>query len=324
MTDDITKATTAEADSFEAHRQLRAPAPVSGKPDSTPAPVVKPAPAPAAGDKQPSESSTVSETVNDKSTQDSTPEDKKKRDRSEEGRIRDLVGQLKTERETRQRLDREIDELRKGTRKPAEPEPAKPAAAASEGKPKPNLKDFENDPQYKTYADAQEAYQDARDAWRDEQRAIEDRKSGEKRRETEFRSAHEARMAKAREKHANFEETVKTAAATLGDLPNMGMDAAIAEAGPDSFGDLLMHLSTHLDEYREIAALSPQAAYRRVVALELKLSGDAKPPEQPKPAAPISKAPPPATPVGATSSHAAKSTREAASMEEHRRLRRAA
>jgi hypothetical protein len=135
--------------------------------------------------------------------------------------------------------------------------------------------------------------------------------------------AQQERMAKAREKYPDYEDVIAAGRAATADVPaNVGVSAAFNES--EIVGDLAYHFSANPEEFRRISALPPQAAYRAVVALELKLStpGSSAPATPERPIIPPSSSPaPPASAGGGFSGSSAKTPEKAVSMEEYKKLR---
>jgi hypothetical protein len=102
---------------------------------------------------------------------------------------------------------------------------------------------------------------------------------------------------------------------------NPGIEAAM-EASDSA--EIVYYFATHLDEFRRIAQMKPQAAYRATVALDLKLANSAltggaeKTASAPRQA---SRAPAPITPVTGATAHTPKSPAEARDYAEYKRLR---
>ena len=235
-----------------------------------------------------------------------------KKDRSAAGRIAQLHAEAKSEREARQKLEAEIAELRKGTRKPEETktvEPPKPEAKA-DGKPK--LAEFTADSKYKTYDEAQEAWADARDEWVKSQSLAESRKAEEQKSQQQRQVEHQGKLLYARAKYADFDAKLQAGIAATAGVENRGIEAAIQEIGKEAFAEVLYGLVDNLDEYRRIAALPPQQAYREILKLELKLSSGEDTPE--RTVKPISKAPAPPETIGGNGAVLGKDPSKAGSM----------
>jgi hypothetical protein len=276
------------------------------------------------------------ESVSDSEPEGKSQEKREKRDRSFNGRISDLTNRLKTAEEGRAKLERELEELRKGGRSPEAPQQpsavsdqrsaeTKPAAAA-QGDAEP---DFEklleaaiDDPANTTYEKAQAA---ALRAYHKAVREAEGQRAERERAESQARTAHEARLAQTRERHEDFDEVVAAAIPQVEGVHNAGIEAAMDAS--DS-AEIVYYFATHLDEFRRIAQMKPQAAYRATVALDLKLSqsprnlaltgGAEKTASAPRQA---SRAPAPVTPVTGATAHTPKNPAEARDYAEYKRLR---
>jgi hypothetical protein len=330
----------AEARDFDEYKRLRdkrsaqAEAVVRDKRSPAPQPAVKSADSPADGDNSaspadgdnsasPADGDNSVSGPNGESVSDSEPEAKyqerrEKRQQVVNARISDLTKRLKTAEEGRAVLERELEELRKGVRSPEAP-PARteaPKPAESEGEP-----DFEalldtaiNDPANTTYEKAQAA---ALRAYHKAIREAEGKRAERERTESQAKTAHEARLVKTRERHGDFDEVVAAAIPQVEGVHNPGIEAAMAAS--DS-AEVVYYFATHLDEFRRIAQMTPQAAYRATVALDLKLSQStpertASAPRQ------ATRAPAPVTPVTGATAHTPKNPAEARDYAEYKRLR---
>jgi hypothetical protein len=313
----------AEARDFDEYKRLRNSAPQSAenKADS---------PAEADSASGPAGKTDLGESVSDSEPEAQSQEKREKKERSFHERISILTNKLKTAEEGRAKLERELEDLRKGVRSPvarqqpsavsdqrsAEPRPA----VAAEGDAEP---DFEklldtaiNDPTNTTYEKAQAA---ALRAYHKAIREAEGKRAERERAESQAKTAHDARLAKTRERHGDFDEVVAAAIPQVEGVHNPGVEAAMAAS--DS-AEVVYYFATHLDEFRRIAQMTPQAAYRATVALDLKLaqSTPEKTASAPRQA---SRAPAPITPVTGATAHTAKNPAEARDYAEYKRLRAA-
>jgi hypothetical protein len=313
----------AEARDFDEYKRLRT------EKNSAPQPAVKSADSPVEADSaSPADGDNSASGPNGESVSDSEPEDKiqekrEKKDNSFHGRISDLTKRLKTAEEGRAKLERDLEELRKGVRqqpsavsdqRSAEPRPA----VAGEGNAEP---DFEklldaaiDDPANTTYEKAQAS---ALRAYHKAIREAEGKRAERERAESQAKTAHDARLAKTRERHGDFDEVVAQAIPQVEGVHNPGIEAAMAAS---ESAEVVYYFATHLDEFRRIAQMAPQAAYRATVALDLKLaqSTPEKTASAPRQA---SRAPAPITPVTGATAHTPKSPAEARDYAEYKRLR---
>jgi hypothetical protein len=320
----------AEARDFDEYKRLRnsAPQPAVKSADS---PAEADSAAPADGDNSaaPADGDNSASGPNGESVSDSEPEEKsqekrEKRRPSIEGRIADLTKRLKTAEEGRAKLERELEELRKGVRSPEARQQQQPSAVSDQrsAEPKPaGEPDFEKlldaaieDPANTTYEKAQAA---ALRAYHKAIREAEGQRAERERVESQAKTAHEARLARTRERHGDFDEVVAAAIPQVEGVHNPGIEAAMDAS--DS-AEVVYYFATHLDEFRRIAQMKPQAAYRATVALDLKLAQStpertASAPRQ------ASRAPAPVTPVTGATAHTPKSPAEARDYAEYKRLR---
>ena len=231
--------------------------------------------------------------------QDQQQDDDKKKGRLEK-RFATLTARAK-------RAEAETQQLRQQIAQREAEAPAK--TAESRPKPKPDdLDPITSQPKYANYEEFVEALAD----WKAEQstgKLKAELQQQEKARtakqetatlETQYRQRIEA----AEDRYPDFEDVVLAKGSPVEDIPEgSAMDGYLlrAETGPP----LLYHLAKHEDEIARIAALDPYKQVAELVKLELKLA----PPESKtdeaeggeenpaKPAAPVSKAPPPPNPV---------------------------
>jgi hypothetical protein len=282
------------------------------------------------GDKG-SASAAVSETA-ETNHEETTEAKAQKRDRSLEGRVKELRGQgkhdeadkilreawTKQERDRADKAEKELLEIR--TRKPAEPQPAetRPAAqpqpaAADPSDPTPKQADFDGT-EGKTYED----YLVAKARWgmRQDQRQAETAKTQSQAQETI-----KGKAAEARAKYADFDLVL------AGDL-RTGTGFIISPAmqdfvrhHPQAF-DVLYKLGGNQAEYKRIFALPPalQLAELGVMARDLAAPASGTPPP---PNPPASRAAPPPPRPGGTEAPAPKDPKEARTRAEYKRLRAA-
>jgi hypothetical protein len=320
----------AEARDFDEYKRLRDPK------NSAPQSAGELADSPAEGDNSasgPTGKTDLGESVSDSEPEGKSQEKREKRGGSYDWRIAKLTNKLKTAEEGRAKLERELEELRKGVRSPEARQQQQPTAVSDQrsAEPKPAAAeepDFEklldtaiNDPANTTYEKAQAA---ALGAYHKAIREAEGKRAERERAESQAKTAHEGRLAKTRERHGDFDEVVAQAIPQVEGVHNPGIEAAMAAS--DS-AEVVYYFATHLDEFRRVAQMTPQAAYRATVALDLKLA-QSTPEEtgrQPaRPAAPLrqaSRAPAPITPVTGATAHTPKSPAEARDYAEYKRLR---
>jgi hypothetical protein len=318
----------AEARDFDEYKRLRT------EKNSAPQPAGESADSPAGGDNSasgPTGKTDSGESVSDSEPEAKSQEKRERKDRSFHGRISELTNKLKTAEEGRAKLERELEELRTGVRSPEarlQPSPgvrsqesgvrSQELAAENDAEP-----DFEklldvaiDDPANTTYEKAQAA---ALRAYHKAIREAEGKRAERERAESQAKTAHEARLAKTRERHGDFDEVVAAAIPEVEGVHNPGIEAAMAAS--DS-AEVVYYFATHLDEFRRIAQMKPQAAYRATVALDLKL---AQPTPEKSASAPrqASRAPAPITPVTGATAHTPKDPAEARDYAEYKRLRAA-
>lgn len=315
-----------EALSFEEHRALRASnksdtdTPTENRAKESAPPANKQANTPE--DKTETAAKTgIAETNNQ--------EQKPKRDRSTEGRIKELVAQgrieeaakiwdaanAKREKERADKLEQELQEYR--TRKPettSKPAVEQPKESKPPESQAPKLGDFVKDSKYTTYEEAHEAWIDARDDYRDTKRAEEKRRSDQQRQEATASEHLKTKVTEARAKYADFDQV----AGEIG----LGYDPPSMRQFIQKFNDpmgLLYYLGTNQEEHRRILAVSdPVERWAELRFIEKRLSGT---PENKTPTVVRKPSPPPQT-FGGSERPAPKSTAEASSFEEHRKLRK--
>jgi hypothetical protein len=300
----------AEARDFDEYKRLRStPQPAEPKAENSPSEGVT-------SDSGPDKGETAPASEPGNKSQERT-------ERPSEKRIRQLNEKLKESDERYARLERDLEEMRKGIRNPETAKPAdvlkpgpKAEAKAEEGEP-----DFEalldaaiDDPANTTYEKAQAA---ALRAYHKAIREAEGKRAERERAESQAKTAHETRLAKTRERHGDFDEVVASAIPQVEGVHNPGIEAAM-EASDSA--EVVYYFATHLEEFRRIAQMKPQAAYRATVALDLKLaqSTPEKTASAPRQA---SRAPAPITPVTGATAHTPKSPAEARDYAEYKRLR---
>jgi len=213
-----------------------------------------------------------------------------KRDRSAEGRVKEALAKSKAAEERAERLEKEIEELRKGTRKPEETVKTEAVKEPAKDGP-PKLADFTSDAKYKTYDEALEAYQDARDEFRDrkasEKAAAEKEAAEAKTRKAEI----DKRLEPAKAKHLDWQEKLDETAAKYPQSANDGMTAALRDC--EDMGEMMYHFATHHDEFERVVSMEPKAAYREVLRTEIRLGANqSSEPDKQEPV--VSKAPAPA------------------------------
>lgn len=307
--------TPAEASDFAEFRKIRSGEQVPATPPQQP-------PAETAGEE--AEIEAGSEPV-EKPTQEQPETKPEKRDRTLEGRIKELRSKGKHDEANKLMVDAavrahkdEVEQLRKElqesrTRKPEEPKPA--PAPAAENKldgddPKPRLAAFMKDG--KSYEDAIEEHADAVADWRDRKRERETSAAAADRQKAEMKTSFTKRLTEVRAKHSDFDEVTKGLSLT----PPMQQFVMEADEGLE----VIRELGVSPDDYQRIAELSPTRQLAELGKIALRL--EAPPPEKPK-TTPVSRVPAPPRTVSGTEPATAKATNEAKSFEEHKRLRTA-
>jgi hypothetical protein len=166
--------------------------------------------------------------------------------------------------------------------KPAEPAKTEPAKADKAADGRPEQKDFE------TYDDYILALQDWRADQREAKRQQEAADRARETQEAERGRAWQSELAKARERHEDYDEVA------LSDLPiNLATHNAIVEGGEDG-AELAYYLGQHKDEAAEIFKMNP---VRTTLALGKIIAGFRKSSDQTETRA-VSRAPRPPKPVG--------------------------
>lgn len=275
-----------------------------------------------------SESAAPSEGAETKNTQEGKKEEAPKKDRSLEGRLRELraAGKhdeadkiardawTKSEKDRADRLEQELRELR--TRKPEPspqpvPEPAKPPAdpAKPDDSDKPKLKSFIDQAKTgETYEQVYEQWEEAVAEWRDKKRQAQTAQNTVKER------------VKARYQEALAKMPDLPQAAERVTLSPQVTHALLTEI--DGGFEAIHHLGTHPDELARIQGLSPVGQFAETAYLARMLKAGAAPEsttEKPKP--PVSKAAPPPPRVGGSEAAAPKNPSEARNREEYKKLR---
>lgn len=235
-----------------------------------------------------------------------------KRQQAINDKIRDGVERgIAQERAERERLERELADLRRGapTAKPEQAAAAQPAVTLPA---KPKMADFEAQigTTYDSYAAAVEAYQDARETWRDEVAA----QTAEHERTKAAETAAERRANDIIVGHLEREQAI------LATVPNyfektqplrVALDAGLKAGAPLALPllespiseRLLLHFADHLDELSAIGTLGETnlpAALRALGKLEAALESSAAPPAAPAapPKRTVSAAPAPPQTLG--------------------------
>ncbi len=212
-----------------------------------------------------------------------TQQEHKGKDRSAEGRIRELLAENKALKEAQAKPDVK-----------AEPSPAPKAVKPTA--PKFGEKDGESWEQFEVrqaeHVTALVKYQLAAEREANEKQRREAETAAENKK---IEDAWNERIEAAKSNHSDYAEV-----AFSKDLPiSSVMDGFIldSEHGPE----ILYYLGGHLDEGKAIAAMPPYKAARALVKLEASLSGEAETPATKTPVvAPITKAAKPATPFRPT------------------------
>lgn len=285
--------TTAQADSFEQHKAIRSGAavpatePVQAEPPIEPTPSEQPEP-------EGSETAEVSET--------SPSQEKPRRDRSAEGRIAELTARAKRAEEELAEIRRKLDQPQAPSKPAAEPEPSSKAIVEDPKDPAPKLEDYGDKPY--------EAFLDARAAWqaRQEYRRLQQEERSRAQQDGLLKRIQEQRV-----KRPDFDQV-----ANIPKLDQSVLSSLVQEF--DNGFDVLYELGSNPAEAQRISALSPARQLAAVGMIAERLL--APPPEKPiVPAPPVSRVPPPPRVVGGTEPAQPKSTAEARSFDEHKRLR---
>lgn len=263
-----------------------------------------------------------------------------KRDKTAAGRAKELIaegrldeaqaildGAAKRDRERADRAEQELRELRGRTTEPVKSaaEPAKPENKQEAKARKDFLAEYFKANPAAAYEDGLDAFDEIRETQLFEKwdKRSDERRQKDNEAETARKNAEKQHglMAKVKEKYPDADEVFAQGAKDAADVPpNAGIGAAFAES--DIPGDLRYHLCKNVDEFRRISALSPQAAYRAIVALEVKLSSEpamaAPTPEKPR-IPPSQSAAPPTTIGGAGGSAPVSPLRPGLSMSEFKK-----
>lgn len=315
-----------EAISFAEHKKLRA-APPAEKADTATAAETQNTEknAPPAGEKRDkSENAPGSDTGKETQSQETK---KPHEDPGIKARLSELASQRKAEKERADKLERELEELRKaGTRKP-EGTPAGTEAKPNEDA-EPDFKTFyeeeEKSGKHQSWAELQSAALKRYNAAMREFSGKQSQKTERERQANEARAAATQKLTKAREKYADFDQVTAGDPATgEGLVMNNAVFGALLSA-EDGMDILYEAGKLPAEEKKRIAALPPQGQLFEMAKIQARLAGATSnaPGKERQTATPITKAPPPATPVTGVSAAAPKSTADARSLEEHKRLRR--
>ncbi len=259
-----------------------------------------------------------------------TQEDKPKRDRSAEGRAKELIAEGRHDEafdiiKAAERKRHEQELLKTGTRKP---DPVTPPAAAPkpeakvESSDKPKLADFvaKAGKDGLTYEDAQEQWSDAVEDWRDKRRETQKREADAKTHREEFERGIATRAAAAKAKYEDWDTATQGDSATgQGVIYSAPMLQYIAEE-PDGF-DVAYHLAKNPDEMTRIKGLSQARQIAELGKIGDSLNNTA-PPEKPKPT-PISRVPAPPRTMSGSEAPATKPLSESRDFEEFKKLRQA-
>jgi hypothetical protein len=329
---------TAEADTFEAHKEIRKAA-AAGKPlmEGVPPPVENEPSSASEGKPKPKEQ--TAEAPESSQPQEKREEKKHPNRKPEaERRIEDLLRE-------NTRIKQELEESRKKSVpqvSPPAPEPPKPAAEPAK---LPTMAEYARE-QFKRRPNALqeeliEEWIDLRDRERERTRQA---AAEQEKRQTEARTLGERRTAAIEKLRADRpdvdpEEHIFGRAdgggVMLGGVkdPQGRITTVIGELEKNvaNWVDVLVYLHDHPDELLGIQRMTAAEQYDecrligRLLTKNPAKPSQATPPEPRKPAAPvpISRIPAPSRPIGGSEPAAVKSTSEARSMEEHRALRRA-
>jgi hypothetical protein len=274
------------------------------------------------------ESGSVSETGDDRQKQAK----QQPQERTARGRISELSAKARAAEERAARLEQELEQLRKGTRSPEAPQgetpktQGKPPAAQARTEEEPDLAALideairEKGPDGKfVHTNYEQAQAKALKRFLQLQREAEAKKAEREREASEAKTAHEMRLAKTRERYSDFDEKIQAAIPQAEGIHNPGIEAAMAAS---ETADLLYYFATHLDEFKKIAAMKPQAAYRETLKLDLKLASEQE--DTPGAHAPMaSRAPAPPPQAKGATSHSPKHPAGARDFAEYKRLRNA-
>ncbi len=292
--DPVTPATTdtpaeipfSEFKKQESARLSGTPLPAAEKPAETTNPTGSATPEPGA---KPSESAAVSETA------DNAPQDKgtkEKSDRSASARFAELTNERKAAEARAEKAERELEELRKGTRNPPESKPADKAEAKPDDTA-PKEEDFA------TYADYIEARAEHRalKAYKAERakESEEATQKAEQERNEKQKQTMKERITAQKAEYPDFDAKLKA----LDHIKtNPGISHALGQS--ENVGHVLAALAADPAEYERINAMEPYAALYAMGMFEQRtMAGRSPSPEKIKPT-PISKAPPPPPQAGGT------------------------
>ena len=230
-----------------------------------------------------SEPSETPESETEPVSETGEPQEPKKRERSFQGRISELTGKVKAEKDRNDLLEQELRELR--TRKPAIEQQAVAAPPAAQPKLDQDAKPNQDDPKYQV-EDGFSLLVEDRAIWRLEQKQREAAQTRQQAAETENIRA---KVTSARTQHPDFDAT----ALSLNLSPSMLDFFKESDAGTD----VVYHLGKNPEEYKRIYALSPIRQLAELGKIEASLSTPA--PGKPKPQL-VSRAAAPPRPLAGT------------------------
>ena len=305
--------TTAEAESYAEHKRIRAGEKVTANLD---VPVVEKPSEPEKG-----ESAGVSETpespepeVTEEPPQEEKQQDKPRRDRSAEGRISELYARAKAAEDNAARLQRELEQARQATRPASEQPPPQPQQPPPQQKraieypaddPLPNIEDYKQpDGSYAPeYWDARSRW-NARQEWREVQQA------------QAVQQQQQEAAGRLRETMAKYPDFRDALSLTL--TPAMQQYVATTPNG----WEVAYHLSKDPESHARLLSLPPVLQVAELGRLEARYLAPQEQPKAPAATAPVSRVPPPIRRVSGAESQQ-KSTSEANSYAEHKRIREA-
>lgn len=227
-----------------------------------------------------SEPSETPESETEPVSETGEPQEPKKRERSFQGRISELTGKVKAEKDRNDLLEQELRELR--TRKPAIEQQAVAAPPAAQPKLDQDQRPKEDDPKYQV-EDGFSLLVEDRAIWRLEQKQ---REAAQTRQQAEAQVI-QAKVTSARKQHLDFDAI----ALSLNLSPSMFDFFKESDAGTD----VVYHLGKNPEEYKRIHALSPKRQLAELDKIEASLSA----PEKPKPQL-VSRAAAPPRPLAGT------------------------
>lgn len=265
----------------------------------------------------PVSSEPTGETAAESDTAESKTQDTPaKRDRTAQGRISELHGEAKREKERADRLEEELRQYR--TRKPEPETKAEPEAKTAEEDAEPSEERFTT---YTEYVRALARWEGRQVSKTERAREADERKA-QQQADTQKtnQQQYEEKYVKAKEEFPDLEEKLATATEAMrqagGFAANPRAQQALEEC--DAPGKVLYKLAGDPSEMLRIMRLPGDLAYREIIRLDARLSVEV--PEKPK-QQPISKNPAPISTVGGAA-NTVKDLTEVTDFEEYMRLRK--